>query len=55
MVVIDKLTKDAQFVTVTMTHTSTNIAEIYMREITRLHGIPKEIISDKDRKFNSNF
>jgi transposase InsO family protein len=26
-----------------------------MREIARLHGIPKEIVSDKDTKFTSNF
>jgi transposase InsO family protein len=26
-----------------------------MREIARLHGIPKEIVSDQDTKFTSNF
>jgi hypothetical protein len=26
-----------------------------MREITRLHGIPKTIVSDNDPKFTSNF
>jgi hypothetical protein len=26
-----------------------------MREIDRLHGIPKEIVSNKDTKFTSNF
>jgi hypothetical protein len=26
-----------------------------MREISRLHGIPKEIVLDKDTKFTSNF
>jgi hypothetical protein len=44
MVVVDKLT-----------HTTTNIVEIYMREIARLHGIPKAIVSDRDTKFTSNF
>ena len=55
MVVVDKLTKDAHFVLVKMTHTKTNIAEIYMRKISRLHGIPKEIVSERDTKFTSNF
>jgi hypothetical protein len=48
------LTKDVHFVPVKMTHTTTNIAEIYMREIARLHGIPKAIVSDKDTNFTSN-
>ena len=55
MVVVDKLTKGAHFVLVKTTHTTTNIAKIYMREIARLHGIPKEIVSDKDTKFTLNF
>ena len=32
-----------------------NIADIFMKEIFRLHGIPKVIISDKDPKFTRNF
>jgi hypothetical protein len=54
MIVVDKLTKDAHFVPVKMTHTTTNIVEIYMREIARLHGIPKAIVLDRDMKFTSN-
>jgi hypothetical protein len=48
MVVVDKLTKASHFVLIKMTHTTTNIADIYMREISRLHGIPKEIVSERD-------
>jgi hypothetical protein len=55
MVVVEKLTKDAHFVPVKTTHTTTNIAEFYMREIVRLHGIAWTIVSDKDTKFTSNF
>jgi hypothetical protein len=54
MVVVDKLTKAAHFVPVKTTHTTTNIAEIFMKEIVRLHGIPRTIISDIDTKFTSN-
>ena len=55
MVVVDKLTKAAHFVPVKSTPKATNIAEIYMKEIARLHGVPKAIISNRDSKFTSNF
>jgi hypothetical protein len=54
MATVDKLTKATHFVLVKMTNTTTNIAETYMREISRLHGIPKEIVSERDTKFISN-
>jgi len=55
MVVVDKLTKAAHFITVKLTHKATNIDDVYMKEISRLHGIPKTIVSDKDPKFTSKF
>jgi hypothetical protein len=55
MVVVDKLTKAAHFVPVKTTHTMANIAEIFMKEIARLHGIPRTIVLDRDTKFTSNF
>jgi hypothetical protein len=55
MVVVDKLTKVVHFIPVKLTHKAANIADIYMREIVSLHGVPKAIVSDKDPKFTSNF
>jgi hypothetical protein len=55
MVVVDKLTKAAHFIPMKTTHKAANIAEIYMKKIYRLHGVPKAIVSDKDPKFTSNF
>jgi hypothetical protein len=55
MVVADKLTKATHFVHVKTTHTTANIAEIFMKEIARLCGIPRTIVSDTDTKFTSNF
>jgi hypothetical protein len=46
MVVMDKLTKAAHFIHVNVTHKVANIAKNYMKEIARLHGVPKEIVSD---------
>jgi hypothetical protein len=55
MVLVDKLTKAAHFIPVKLTHKATNIVDIYMREIARLHGIPKTIVSNRDPKFTSKF
>jgi hypothetical protein len=55
MVVVDKLTKVAHFIPLKVTHKVANITEIYKREIVRLHGVPKEIMSNRDPKFISNF
>jgi hypothetical protein len=55
MVVVDKLTKFAHFIPVKLTHKATNIVDVYMREIAKLHGIPKTIVSNKDPKFTSKF
>jgi hypothetical protein len=55
MVVIDKISKSTHFIPVKSTSKAINIAEIFMKEIFRLHGIPKMVISDRDVKFTSTF
>ena len=55
MVVVDKLTKATHFILVKSTHKTDDIAKLFMKEIFRLHGFPKEIVSDRDPKFTSNF
>jgi hypothetical protein len=55
MVVVDNLIQVAHLIPVKLTYKETNIDNIYMREIARIHGIPKTIVSDRDPKFTSNF
>ena len=55
MVVVDKLSKAAHFIPVKTTYTTANIADIFMKEIFFVHGIPKVIIYDRDPKFTRNF
>ena len=55
MIVIDKLSKSGNFIPVKSTFKAINIAEIFMKEIFRQHGIPKMMISDRDVKFASAF
>ena len=55
MVVVDKLSKAAHFIPVKTTYKAANIADIFLKKIFHLHGIPKVIISDRDPKFTGNF
>ena len=55
MVVVDKLSKAAHFIPVKTTYKATNIADILLKQIFRLRGIPKVIISYRDPKFTGNF
>ena len=51
MVVVDKLSKEAHFIPVNYTYKVVNIANIFMKEIFKLHGVPKVILSHRDAKF----
>ena len=55
MVVVDKLTKDAHFIPVKLTDKKANISNMCIREIARIHDIPKTIVSNRGPKFTSNF
>ena len=46
MVVVYKLTKAAHFIPVKSTHKTDDIAKIFMKDIFKLHGLPKAIVSD---------
>jgi hypothetical protein len=54
MVVVDKLTKAAHFIPLKTTHKAADVANIFIKEVERLHRIPKMIVSDRDPKFTSN-
>ena len=51
MVIVHKLSKRANFIHVKYTYKVVNIAYIFMKDISRLHGVPKVIVSDRDTKF----
>ena len=55
MVVVDKLTKSAHFIPVKGTFDAPAIAQVFLREIIRLHGVPQKIILDRDSRFTSRF
>jgi hypothetical protein len=54
-VIIDRLTKVAHFIPVKTTFEGATLARIYLKEIVRLHGIPRKIVSDRGTQFTSKF
>ncbi|KAL5578320.1 hypothetical protein UlMin_020019 [Ulmus minor] len=54
-VIVDRLTKSAHFIPIRVTYSLEQLAELYVKEIVHLHGVPKSIISDRDARFTSRF
>ena len=55
MVMVEKLSKVDHFVVVKSTNSVSEVAQVFIKEIVRLHGVPKRIILDRDAKFTSSF
>jgi len=51
-VVIDRFTKMAHFIPL-KEKTASDLAKIFAREVWRFHGIPTDIVSDRDSRFTS--
>ena len=54
-VVVDRLTKSAHFLPMRTDYSLNKLAELYIKEIVWLHGIPISIISNRDPRFTSRF
>jgi len=55
MVIVDKLIKVAHFVPVKSTFSSSDVAHVFIRDIVRIHGIPKKTVSYRDAEFTCTF
>jgi hypothetical protein len=54
-VVVDRLTKFAHFFAISMEYSASQVANLFFKEIFRLHGLPRTIVSDRDSRFMSTF
>jgi len=54
-VIVDRLTKSTHFIPIKTGMSVVRLAEIYIEQVVRLHGIPSSIVSDRDPRFISKF
>ena len=55
LVVVDRFIKFRHFIKLTHPYSAQQVAQIFLDNVYRLHGLPETIISDRDRIFLSNF
>lgn len=54
LVIVDKLTKYAHFLCLSHPYTALSVAQLFLSQVYKLHGMPYVIISDRDRIFTSS-
>jgi hypothetical protein len=53
LVIVDRFTKYAHFVPIKHPFTGRTIAKVVYDNVVKLHGLPKTIVSDRDKMFTS--
>ncbi len=54
-VIVDWLTKYSHFFAISAHYIAAQVAELFFREIFKLHGLPKTIVNDRNKRFMGGF
>ena len=55
LVVVDRLTKMAHYIPAKGDWDAPDLAQVWLREVIRLHGVPKTVVSDRGPTMNSKY
>lgn len=55
LVVVDRLSKYAHFIALSHPYSAISVAQLFLDQIYRLHGMPQTIVNDRDATFLSQF
>ena len=54
-VIVDRLTKSAHFIPIKVTYSKRKLAEVYLENVVKYHGVPLSITSDRDTRFTAHY
>jgi hypothetical protein len=55
LVIVDRFIKYGHFFSIKHPYTASSVAQIFLDNIVKLHGVPNSIVSDRDKVFTSAF
>ena len=50
LVVVDRLSKYSHFILMKHPYNAKTVAELFVKEVVRLHGVPNSIVSDREER-----